>query len=514
MPWLGSVGSLCSNACQWGTDAVQNVSHGISSGISSMGHHLRFNCLTRTVLQKPLRAFVFTASTASIVASSIFLNRAMQEEEPDPTVLTAYSLNLGLSTRLLLESLFPSVHGTRMRVVQDKLAGWAFATYETMLQLMDNFPAAEQQLLNTLIAIIGYHAAGDTLTLWYSQGQPLLEHYRRSGYANLEEMDINDDLHHPEQVVSHLLQPDYDRLKQICVLNTAIGVAGAASVLFGEFNLAQRASLTPFFQAVGYFLIGQGGGYLSMEGLRHWLKKMEQSEPDSFKIKALHKFFDFTPALAVEIISAISSSHPGVFAVVGWLYGMRHNETLRRFQILTPEAYREKIEQNQIFNEQEGRRVKTLANRINEWATLGFFAAFTGWFVYGAYGNIPKEKVTLSLFIASTLLSALGAKVADAYFQPGQNGRAFNQLNYTLFDNSLFISVAYMFMKEMTAISDQAINQDTGVLLVFGNMGVCLFGIALGSELIGNLRLVLEPYKLTGPSFHMLSLQALIKRNK
>lgn len=503
-----NVGSICSSVCDWGTSAIQSVSH----GISSIGNNLRFTCLTRTVLQKPLRAFVATASTASIIASSIFLKRAMQEEEPDPNVLTAYSLNLGVSIRLLLESLSPSLKGTKMRAVQDTLARWAYESYEVMLQLMNNFPEAEPELLNALMVIIGHHVTGDVLTLYYSQGQPLLENYRHSNYINLDELNLNADVH-PDRIVSHLLQPDCDHLRSIIVFNVACSVVGAVSVVFIDFNLIERKGLTPFFEAAGYFLIGQGVGYLSMEGLRQCLKKLGEYGSNSFIVKFLNKFFQFAPALAVEIIAVIPSSHTGIFALIGGLYGMRNNEIQRRFQVLTPNAYEDAIRENQTVNTL-GQRVKNLAIKIDEYASLAFFAAFTGWFAYGAHGNILREKVSLGLLIGSTLGSAVVAKVADMCFWPGQKGRAFNQLNYTLFDNYLFISVAYMFMKQMTAISSQAINQDTTLQLAFGDIGLVLFGISLGSGRLYNLRLVRGSDVLTTPGFRMLSLEAILYRSK
>lgn len=526
------ISSLCSNVCGWGAGVVQSV----SQCTSSVGSHLRFSCLTKANLQTPLRVFVAAASTASIVANGILLKHEMQEEQRDPAALTAYSVSLGISVRALIESLFPSTAGTKMRVAQDALSRWAFETYETLLQVVVNVPEDyEQPALNVLLGVIGYHAAGDALTLSYSQINPLVQPlvdrcYRRPNYETLEDVNstINDALPHlmeeetpinnvssrPE-IVSHLLQPDCDKTKHVILLNVTVSAVGALGVGAGYWNLIQRESLVPFVGAGSYFLVGQGGGYLSIEGLRYlkrWLENKEDNydeTTDSFPIKVLSKLFEFTPIIATEVISAISSKSIGVFALVGWLYGMRNNEVQRRFQYLTAEAYQEKIEQNQTVNEQ-GQKVKKTAIKIDEYLSLAFFAAFTGWFGYGIYGAIPREQVVLSSFIASTLGLAAVAKVTDNFFRPGENNRVLNQLNYTLFDNSLFSSVAYMLMKQMTAINNHALNQDTSVQLIFGDTGVILFGVMLGSGRINNLRLVRGPFALTSSSFRMLGLWTII----
>lgn len=563
------VSRLCSNVCGWGVGVVQGVSQSVSQcassvfqctssvvcglgvGVlqsvsqsvsqctSSVRTRLRFSCLTRANLQVPLRIFVVTASTASIVASGILLKCEMQEEEErDPAALTAYSVNLGISVRMCVEGLFPSTVGTKMRDAQDALSRWAFETYETLFQIIINVPEDyEQPTLNVLLGVIGYHAAGDVITLSYSQITPLIKPlvdrcYRRPGYETLEDVNsINDvpphstdsevqeeetpihDLPPHPTIVSPLLQPACDKTERVILLSTIISVTGIAGVVFGYSNLVQRESLIPFVEAGGYFLGGQGGGYISMEALRYlerWLRKdIHDETTDSFQIKVLRKLFEFTPIVATEVISAISSKSVGMFTLVGWLYGMRNNEVQNRFQYLTPEVHQAKIEQNQTVNE-HGQNVKKTAIKIDEYLSVAFFTVFTGWFGYGIYGAIPRDQVALSSFIVSTLGSAVVAKIADSRFWPGKNNRVLNQLNYMLFDNSLFSSVIYMLIKQMTAISNKAINQDTSVQLIFGDTGVILFGVMLGSGRIGKLRLVRGPFADTGSSFRILAIWTVI----
>jgi hypothetical protein len=409
----------------------------------------------------------------------------------DIRLITASYLMAGAAGRVLIEANCSEKWRENIQVLSSR---WYFEMFEAFWQAFLNVSsqASQSAVLNALMVFGSFGFVGDFLFPFRSvkkeSPQELLENPL---VHEDEEVDHEDE---KAVAVNPIIGPAYNNLRGQIVLKTAL--AGLGALLIGG-SYVKNTGLNAFYRSLGYFLSAQWVGFFAANIGSRWLPFEENLDaqprenlvdstlPASLKTRIRR----FAPKIATNVGPELLAlvywwDDPKLYVLAGAVYGFMQFLAQKKFQDLTKDVYGKQVSRNV-----EGNKIKT-ALKVEMAASVGFLALFLGWFTYGAEQSQPKDRRPLIVLMISYVLTELCAVPLEKYFKPQQKGmlvRIINHLRYVFYHHPYSIALAYLSLKQITEINDEALMLDSTPEYICGLAATALFGINFALNRMRNI---------------------------
>lgn len=417
---------------------------------------------------------VNSGGVVNIVATGLLIAKS-DWYHSNPAALAGCYINLGVTLRLLGEvNLPPHI----MRAIHNTSARWSLEFYEILWNwyLNEKNPTVQDSLLKGIMAIGGFHTAGDAL-----EALKLKQSDRPDTLADL-------DLNAPIQ--NKIIGPNFNNKVGQRLFKAALAVSGAALVTLGYVG---ETGVENLFKSVGFFALFQNLGFFGMDWIVESLRKIQESEQPlddfdaigeqktNYKAKLLRFVIKITPRSASELITLlIFFNRPEMYIPAGVIYGASQYLAQREFQVLTKETI-------------EGRQAKNhhMAIKIDYTASSVFLLGVLGWFIYGFVQAMDhqkdKKQIEIGSLMACSLSFFFAALSSNISFRPGISGRIVNHLKYLLGQNQQLLTLGYLGFSQISAADDETLKLDSSTKFVCGVIALALYGGILTSNRVQNV---------------------------